>query len=108
MRLISQDGIFDVPYEQVVIRRYSDGIYWMNKNLIGVESGISEDFKIASYSSITKAIKVMEMIRKSYTGYIFCKEDLMMRAEMSENEKVTNLMESFLYFKFPQDEDVEV
>ena len=108
MRLISQDGTFDVPYEQVVIQRYSDGIYWLNKNLIGVESGISEDFKIASYSSEAKAIKVMEMIRKSHTGYIFCKEDVMMRAEMSENEKVTNLMESFLYFKFPKDEDVEV
>ena len=109
MRLISQDGTFDVPYEQVVIQRYSDGIYWLNKNLIGVESGgISEDFKIASYSSEAKAIKVMEMIRKSYTGYIFCKEDVMMRAEMSENEKMTNLMESFLYFKFPKDEEVEV
>ena len=108
MRLISQDGTFDVPYEQVVIQRYSDGIYWLNKNLIGVESGISEDFKIASYSSEAKAIKVMEMIRKSYTGYIFCKEDVMMRAEMVENEKVTNLMESFLYFKFPKDEEVEV
>lgn len=109
MRIISQDGTFDVPYEQVVIQRYSDGIYWLNKNLIGVESdGISEDFKIASYSSEAKAIKVMEMIMKSYTGYIFCKEDVMMRAEMSENEKMTNLMESFLYFKFPKDEEVDV
>ena len=107
MRLISQDGTFDVPYEQVVIQRYRDGIYWLNKNLIGVESGISEDFKIAYYSSEAKAIKVMEMIRKSYTDYIFCKEDVMMRAEMSENEKVTNLMESFLYFKFPKDEEVQ-
>ena len=108
MRLISQDGTFDVPYEQVVIQRYSDGIYWLNKNLIGVESGgISEDFKIASYSSEAKAIKVMEMIMKSYTVYIFCKEDVMMRAEMSENEKMTNLMESFLYFKFPKDEEVQ-
>lgn len=109
MRLISQDGTFDVPYEQVVIQRYRDGIHWLNKNLIGVDvHGISEDFKIASYSSEAKAIKVMKMIRKSYTGYIFCKEDVMMRAEISENEKVTNLMESFLYFKFPNDEDVEV
>ena len=71
MRLISQDGTFDVPYEKVVIQRYSDSIYWLNKNLIGVEvPGIYEDFKIASYSSEAKAIKVMEMIRKSYTGYI--------------------------------------
>ena len=90
MRLISQDGTFDVPYEQVVIQRYRDGIYWLNKNLIGVESGgISEDFKIASYSSEAKAIKVMEKLREKYKNFTLYKED-------------------FLYFQFPQDEDVEV
>ena len=54
MRLISQDGTFDVPYDQVVIQRYSDGIYWLNKNLIGVESGFSEDFKIFCISGFRK------------------------------------------------------
>ena len=34
MRVISQDGTLDVPYEQVVIQRHSYGIYWLNKNLI--------------------------------------------------------------------------
>lgn len=90
MRLISQDGTFDVPYEQVVIQRYSDGIYWLNKNLIGVESGgISEDFKIASYSNEAKAIKVMEKLREKYKNFTLYKED-------------------FLYFQFPKDEEVEV
>lgn len=89
MRLISQDGTFDVPYDQVVIQRYSDGIYWLNKNLIGVESGISEDFKIASYSSEKKAIKVMEMLRGKYKNFTFYKEELP-------------------YFRFPKDDEVEV
>lgn len=84
MRLISQDGTFDVPYEKVVIQRYSDSIYWLNKNLIGVESGISEDFKIASYSSEAKAIKVMDMLREKY-------------------EETTSE-----YFQFPKDDEVEV
>ena len=88
MRLISQDGTFDVPYNQVVIQRYSDGIYWLNKNLIGVESGISEDFKIASYSSEEKAIKVMEKLRENYKNFTLYKED-------------------FLYFRFPEDEEVQ-
>lgn len=88
MRLISQDGTFDVPYDQVVIQRYSDGIYWLNKNLIGVESGISEDFKIASYSSEEKAIKVMEKLRENYKNFTLYKED-------------------FLYFRFPEDEEVQ-
>ena len=89
MRLISQDGTFDVPYEQVVIQRHSYGIYWLNKNLIGVESGgISEDFKIASYSSEAKAIKVMEKLREKYKNFTLYKED-------------------FLYFQFPKDEEVQ-
>ena len=88
MRLISQDGTFDVPYDQVVIQRYSDGIYWLNKNLIGVESGISEDFKIASYSSEEKEIKVMEKLRENYKNFTLYKED-------------------FLYFRFPEDEEVQ-
>lgn len=89
MRLISQDGTFDVPYEQVVIQRYSDGIYWLNKNLIGVESGgIFEDLKIASYSSEAKAIKVMEKLREKYKNFTLYKED-------------------FLYFQFPKDEEVQ-
>ena len=89
MRLISQDGTFDVPYEQVVIQRYIDGIYWLNKNLIGVEvPGIYEDFKIASYSSEAKAIKVMEKLREKYKNFTLYKED-------------------FLYFQFPKDEEVQ-
>ena len=88
MRLISQDGTFDVPYDQVVIQRYSDGIYWLNKNLIGVESGFSEDFKIASYSSEAKAIKAMEKLRETYKNSTLYKDD-------------------FLYFRFPKDEEVQ-
>lgn len=89
MRLISQDGTFDVPYEQVVIQRHSYGIYWLNKNLIGVEvPGIYEDFKIASYSSEAKAIKVMEKLREKYKNFTLYKED-------------------FLYFQFPKDEEVQ-
>ena len=88
MRLISQDGTFDVPYDQVVIQRYSDGIYWLNKNLIGVESGFSEDFKIASYSSEAKAIKAMEKLRENYKNSTLYKED-------------------FLYFRCPKDEEVQ-
>ena len=125
MRLISQDGTFDVPYEQVVIQRYRDGIYWLNKNLIGVESGgISEDFKIASYSSESKAIKVMEMLQTAYTGRFVTTVDV----PDDFNEQLKELMKGGFgtvivkdiddsrvefdnlngYFQFPQDEDVEV
>ena len=111
MRLISQDGTFDVPYEQVVIQRYSDGIYWLNKNLIGVESGIPEDFKIASYSSESKAIKVMEMLLEKYNNNEFyhyiCNtytfEKCMALLSDEKYEETTSE-----YFQFPKDDEVEV
>lgn len=111
MRLISQDGTFDVPYDQVVIQRYSDGIYWLNKNLIGIESGISEDFKIASYSSEKKAIKVMEMVRKKYNNnefyhHIASTNTFKECMAILSNEKYEETTSE--YFKFPKDDEVEV
>lgn len=111
MRLISQDGTFDVPYDQVVIQRYSDGIYWLNKNLIGVESGISEDLKIASYSSEAKAIKVMEMVREKYNNNVFyhciANTDTFEKyiAVLSDKKCKETTSE---YFQFPKDDEVEV
>lgn len=36
MRVISQDGELDIPYEQVVIQRFNGEIYFLNKNLTGI------------------------------------------------------------------------
>lgn len=81
MRIVSQDGTIDIPYDVVVIQRFKDGIYFLNKNLTGVE-GVVEDMKIAKYSTEEKAIKVMEMLHKQY-------------------DKCTEL-----FFQFPKDEEV--
>ena len=67
VRIISQDGTMDVPYEMVVIQRYRNAIYFLNRNLAGAE-GI--DIKLAEYSTEEKAIKAMEMFRKAYTGSV--------------------------------------
>ena len=67
MRVISQDGTIDIPYDKVVIQRFKSEIYFLNKNLTGVE-GVVEDMRIAEYSSKEKAIKAMEMLHKAYTG----------------------------------------
>ena len=37
MRVISQDGTLDMPYEEVIIQRFKSRIYFLNKNLTGVE-----------------------------------------------------------------------
>lgn len=67
MRVISQDGTIDIPYEEVIIQRFKSRIYFLNKNLTGVES-LNDDMQIAEYSKEEKAKKAMEMLRDAYTG----------------------------------------
>lgn len=33
MRVISQDGTIDIPYEMVVIQRFEEDVYFLNRNL---------------------------------------------------------------------------
>lgn len=83
MRIISQNGQYDIPYESVIIQRFTNHIYFLNANLTGVEN-VVDDISIAEYSSTEKAVKVMEALREAYTHpYI-------------------------RYFQFPKDEDVKL
>lgn len=54
MRVISQDGALDIPYEQVVIQRFNGEIYFLNKNLTGIDDLVS-DIVIAKYSTEEKS-----------------------------------------------------
>lgn len=65
MRVISQDGALDIPYEQVVIQRFKGEIYFLNKNLTGIDDLVS-DIVIAKYSTEEKAKKAMEELRCAY------------------------------------------
>lgn len=97
MRIISQDGTLDVPYEQVIIQRFEKDIYLLNKNLTGVEQLIN-DMIIASYSTKEKANKAMEMLRNSYLDFI---------AEAIPDGNGFCFNQPKL-FQFPNDKDVEV
>ena len=103
MRVISQDGTIDIPYESVVIQRFKSTIYFLNKNLIGVEQLVS-DMDIATYSTEEKAQKAMEMLRDTYLS----------RMELDGGYDAVNgcyVQPNFLVlpkvFQFPKDEDVE-
>lgn len=89
MRVISQDGTIDVPYEMVVIQRFKDKIYFLNKNLTGVE-GVVSDFTIATYSTEEKAKKAMEMLREQHKKYVGASVNI------------------YGVFQFPQDDESEV
>ena len=87
MRLISQDRIIDVPYEQASIEVNGRDIY------CGYSSIITRHCTgrcFAEYSTKAKAIKAMEMLRKEYLETVY---------DYRTKPKV---------FQFPKDEEVEV
>lgn len=79
MRIISQDGTIDVPYEHTTLIRVGTEIYLSSIKL--------RDTLIAKYSTEEKAIKVMKMCREYYDSIFF-----------EPNSEI---------FQFPADEEVE-
>lgn len=123
MRVISQDGTMDVPYEMVVIQQFKNEVYFLNRNLTGIEELIS-DIKLAEYSTKEKAVKAMEMLRETYAGMPI----MMQNVELTEEERKAierikrdgiimvrlvdepSKVECFnnIIFQFPQDSEIEV
>lgn len=123
MRVISQDGTLDMPYEQVVIQRFKNDIYFLNKNLTGVEQLVN-DMVVATYSTEEKAKKAMEMLRIAYTGSIAMFQNIEPAEEVSEVFKKRNMQiictsidnrspeikfenHQNFYFQFPKEEELE-
>ena len=77
MRVISQDGTIDVPYEisslSMAVGKYEDvehaAIYCHN-------SSTAMGTKMAEYSSKEKAQKAMEMLRVAYAGKFITNADI--------------------------------
>lgn len=96
MRIVSQDGCYDLPYEQTVVLREETHIL--------VRTMEYEDLRIASYSTEEKAIKAMEMCRHEY-GKVFSFKGGVI--------PITGVMtQSVLFtypklFQFPKEEEVE-
>ena len=119
MRVISQDGTMDFPYEISTIF-----IYPSIENFIAIQSAGDSEFSIIGrYSSKEKAIKAMEMLREAYVGMpivmqnVDVSEDvaeeferlkkcsIMVRAE-NQPSKVDFINNAV--FQFPQDDEIEV
>lgn len=123
MRVISQDGTLDMPYEEVIIQRFKSEIYFLNKNLTGVEP-LNDDIQIAEYSTEEKAKKAMEMLRKAYVGSIVMFQNVEPTDELKEMLKIHGIETIYaildnqtqeikfenhqnFYFQFPTDEELE-
>ena len=120
MRVISQSGNLDFPYEQIIIHRDENEIWY---RLCGDASkrGI-----LANYTSPEKAEKAMEMCRLAYSGELFlCAsdyvvEDIDLSQELEEKIRESMKNNGFIQtvpnnpviecrvFQFPADEDVEL
>ena len=104
MRLISQDGIIDVPYENLTIAVDNDNfdgkVHILARGIVEYLSII-----IAVYSNSDKALKVMEMLREEYLKHIYGSGGEMATRDL--------YIPPFAFippkvFKFPADEEVEV
>ena len=126
MRVISQTGKTDIPYEDFVFSILNSG--GGNYGIVAVKNvaeppEVFMNSLIATYSTETKAIKAMEMLREAYVGMpivmqnVDISEDaakeferlkkcgVMVRAENqpSKVDFVNNAV-----FQFPQDDEIEV
>lgn len=102
MRVISQHGNVDLPYEQIVVCHAMESI-------IALYNG--EKYVLGEYSSKEKAYKAMEMLRIAYENNEFYHYT----AGSKRFEEVQSILseEQFRkatteYFQFPQDNEIEV
>lgn len=109
MRVISQDGTLDFPYELSTVRVYNEIIS------MGMCKDDSCRSIIARYSTEEKALKAMEMLREQYEQLVVFKVLASGAAEdMGKSFNNDELLEHYRayremnVFQFPKDEEVEV
>lgn len=97
MRLISQDGMIDVPYEISALSVCKD---CSDRASIRIRSTLFDDrpFIFADYSTEEKAKKVMEMVRKKYLE----------STEIIDGNICYTTLTRAVVFQFPSDDEVEV
>ena len=116
MRIISQNGTIDMPYDMCCVWRQEEVIYC---RVVGSDDNIS----MATYSSEKKAEKVVEMLRAAYIGMpivmqnVDVSEDIAKEFErlnkcgvlvQAENQPSKVEYINNVIFQFPQDDEIEV
>lgn len=102
MRVISQHGNVDLPYEQIVVCHAMESV-------IALYNG--EKYVLGKYSSKEKAYKAMEMLKRAYENNMFY--HCMANTKRFEEAQSILSVEQFRkatteYFQFPQDDEIEV
>ena len=104
MRLISQDGMYDFPYESVALEVVNEGKSINAK--IDYHDGF-DGFRLADYSSSEKTMKVMEKLHYSYTAnfiYHLMSEEEKKQFLILNSEKIDEIVTKMTIFRFPCDD----
>ena len=114
MRVISQRGNVDLPYEQIVVRSEMEYVMAVHKE---------KEYVLGKYSSDDKAIKAMEMLRETYVGMPIVMQNIDVSEDMAneferlkkcgvivraENQPSKVDFINNAIFQFPQDDQIEV
>ena len=106
MRVISQHGNVDLPYEQIVVCHAMENVTALHNE---------KEYVLGKYSSQEKAYKAMEMLREQYGKLEVMKVLASGTAEYMEKARATDEMIKHYstycdmnVFQFPQDDEIEV
>ena len=102
MRVISQRGNVDLPYEQIVVRIEMEYVMAVYKE---------KEYVLGKYSYEDKAIKAMEMLREAYNNNEFYHRTATTNTFQEamgilSSEKFKEVTSE--YFQFPHDDDVDI
>lgn len=106
MRVISQHGNVDLPYEQIIVCHAMESV-------IALYNG--GKYVLGKYSSKEKAYKAMEMLKDQYKGLEVFKVLASGTAEHMEKSFNSDELKKYIQayhdinvFQFPQDDEIEV
>nr|DAQ01200.1 MAG TPA: hypothetical protein [Caudoviricetes sp.] len=106
MRVISQHGNVDLPYEQIVVCHATENVVALHNE---------KEYVLGRYSSKEKSYKAMEMLREQYSRIEIIKalaSGTCKHMEESLNpEEFKDILEKYInmeVFQFPQDDEIEV
>lgn len=116
MRVISQSGTVDVPYETGSLNMICADLVEPKRTIIYYyHSCFGTGIKLAEYSAKAKAIKAMEMLRDQYKGLEVFKVLASGTAEHMEKSFNSDELKEYIrayhdinVFQFPQDDEIEV
>ena len=100
MRVISQDGTIDIPYGTTAL-----SVDKYNCVILAVIPGYEKSRVVATYSSLERISRAMEMLQKQYAKLSSLQTLITGTAEAFNPEKIDTFKDMFV-FQFPSDTDI--